>query len=236
MPASSAPQRQFRKVGPMLLRNATPEDLVALRNTVACSSPVIKYIAFYRLVDGSSYHVYAQAASKLSPACWKGAIHKRLENVVYVEDLREALEQVRANDTFEQYGDMCSIRAYRKTASPITKKPVPPVTTQSASTMPDCIQRLIGHIKPRNGYLMARKVFLQLHGVNVPDDYDTSDERAREFELAYAQQGKQQATETPPAVVSVTKALPKRPAGKKFVRRFKYNTPAPAKTSVPSGI
>jgi hypothetical protein len=236
MPATSDHFKQFRKVGPMTLSNATSEDLAILRGVIERSAPMVKYIAFVQREENSAdYHVFAHAKNKLTPACWRGAVHKRLENITPVDDLKAAIEHVQSHATFEQYGEVNTRCARNKQslATPIAKtKATSPAPAQPAEK-PDYIHRLIGHIVPRNGYLVARKTYLRIMGFSVPDDFDTSVERAREIERLLAQP-KQPETTTTTVVVSnkPSAASTKRAPPRKFVRKFKY-APAAEAGSVP---
>lgn len=213
-----AEHKQFRKVGPMTLPSATQEDLQVLRDTIVRSASIVKYIAFFRPDDGTAdYLVFAHANNKLTAACWRGAIHSRLTNITPVADLRDAIEHAQKHATFEQFGEFNTrSRSFdKKLATPIAKKSDTPPAEKPMSY----VQRLIGHIKPKNGTLLARKEYLKILGVQVPNDYESSFERAREIELAL--QGK--SPEKEPAVSSKqTSAPPNAGHARKFMRKFKY--------------
>ncbi len=227
MPAQTE-ARQFRKAV-MTLPNATVDDLNLLRQVIglAQSSSIVKFIAFSQLSEDShDYQVLAYAKNKLSPACWRGAVHKRLESITPIDDLKPLIAQAKTKPMFEQHGTF-------KTCKPATIPPaqkaiqVKPTTTSEPS---EYIQRLIGHIVPRNGYLVARKTYLRIMGFSVPDDFDTSVERAREIEQLLAQPKQPETTTTTTVVVSnkPSAASTKRGPPRKFVRKFKYAPAAEA--------
>ena len=225
----AACRRQFRKAGPMILPNATPEDLDLLRGAVDRNEQIIQMIAFHRIEDGRDYRVFAHANEKISVAAWKDAIHKRLENVQECEDIKAALAEAWMEDTFEQVGNL--ITRMRKIEPAVKKVETRSVGTQTdpadlaapavsgkkrsiASIFEKTEWEKAGHVDhcaefersfvlekdrikekspymqsiyrdlgpERYPYLTSRKVFLTMQGIEVPEDYDLSLERSREFE------------------------------------------------------
>lgn len=280
MPTSSSSCRQFRNAGPMLLSSPTQQDLDDLRQVIARSAPIIQYLAFYQAEEPGVLHVYAHAKNKLSPACWRGAIHRRLQDIVPSEDMKTILTEIKSKPNFEQFGSFkrrsVVLGSARASKAGQVVVPCPPVVkckaTANVATQTDpvdlsaprpltpCeqkyIDRLIGHIKPRDGYATVRKLTWRSMGYNVPDDYDLDPECARKYheELAHmpvpedakmipyplgtaltksSKKVADAAVEIAPASITIKKKSSKlvvkgRPQlKKKFVRTFKYRDTTP---------
>lgn len=229
----------------MLLSSPTPEDLDFLRKTITRAFPNIMYVALYRVEDGPDYHVFAHANDKLSGAGWKKMVHERLENIVECEDMKAVLKDAMLLETFEEFGASIS-RAPRGVKAPPAKKvqtrsigtQTDPVVFADQATkpypgyrdygaeierdfrMPELKTKLdLPPYKRPFPYLTARKYYLRESGVEVPDDYDTSIEKSREFEKAF----RIQATSGSIGKKKPRKGVPKRLVGRESLSNEEDN-------------
>jgi hypothetical protein len=96
--------RQRRFMNPMLLKNATEDELEHLRQLTSKPGSKIKYLAFARKAAGVHY-VFAHSPDQHSAKQWRLMVNARLvETGEDVKDTATAIEIARTMDGFEQFG------------------------------------------------------------------------------------------------------------------------------------
>ena len=175
-----------------------------LRGAIVRHPRMIRYLAFYLVNNENTYHVFAQANEKISPMRWKDMLGLEFKSIVECNDLRGAIVDAQFNETLEQYGRMYT-RVRNPTVetrsigtqtepvvfadrleAPVKRVPFPGyrdygAEMEAAFRIPP--KSIIEGLPPyKIPYLTSRKVYLRESGVDVPDDYDSSIEKSREFE------------------------------------------------------
>ena len=109
-PSTNAP-RQFRYAGPMRMKNTSEESLMPVRHAVARHPNDIKYVAIYRMKDGTVM-VLARAHDKLSVFQWRAILGAGVQEIVPIDDLTDAIQQAKQQEEgFEEFGSMSRRKA-----------------------------------------------------------------------------------------------------------------------------
>jgi hypothetical protein len=122
-------RRQRRCMNPMLLKNATEDELEHLRQLTSKPGSKIKYLAFARKEAGVHY-VFAHAPDPHSVKQWRLFINPRLvETGEDIKDTATAIEIARTMDGFEQFGTARASSQHVTTTSSMSTLDEPATTT-----------------------------------------------------------------------------------------------------------
>ena len=148
--------RQRRFMNPMLLKNATEDELEHLRQLTSKPGSKIKYLAFARKAAGVHY-VFAHSPDQHSAKQWRLMVNARLvETGEQVKDIATAIEiATRTMDGLEQFGVVRASSSQQHVAMDI---PVEPATTTTI-TPPVVVEQPAMIVMPSTGFKVKSAPF-----------------------------------------------------------------------------
>jgi hypothetical protein len=150
-------RRQRRCMNPMLLKNATEDELEHLRQITSKPGSKIKYLAFARKEAGVHY-VFAHAPDPHSVKQWRLMVNARLvETGEDIKDTATAIEIARTMDGFEQFG-LARASSQHVTTTSSMSTPEEPATTTTI-TPPAVVEQPGMIVMPSTGFKVKSSPF-----------------------------------------------------------------------------